>query len=205
MSLLFSKRCEKCKNWRRHCNYIWWIAQLITHKGMFSWSARNLHSICVLPKKVLPCGYFILTFETVSDDWPGSFAEILISKTDQIDQNWHFWLIFGISKHLKGQLWPCVCQSRFCLFLPHPLPHLRGQLWPRVCQSRFCLFLPRPLPHLRGQLWPRVCQSRFSFRNIEIKKYRNIEIQNYRNIEIQNCILARRSSLGLPPGGRHRT
>ena len=84
------------------------------------------------------------------------------------------------------------------LFIPP-----RSVVTPR--QSRFCLFLPRPLPHLRGQLWPRVCQSRFSFRNIEIKKYRNIEIQNYRNIEIQNCILARRSSLGPPPGGRHRT
>ena len=46
------------------------------------------------------------------------------------------------SKHLKGQLWPRVSESRFCLFLP--CPPSPGQLWPRVSKSRFCLFLPCP-------------------------------------------------------------
>ena len=66
------------------------------------------------------------------------------------------------SKHLKGQLWPRVCDEkclwRFCLFLPSPPPRSVVTHPP----SRFCLFLP-------------------------------------------NCILAWRSSLGPPPGGRHRT
>ena len=76
------------------------------------------------------------------------------------------------SKHLKGQLWPRVCDeicNVFAYSCPAPLP---GQFWPRVsdekCLWRFSVTEGQLWPRVsdKGQLWPRVsdvkCLWRFS-------------------------------------------
>ena len=83
-----------------------------------------------------------------------------------------------ISKHLKGQLWPPSLGNVFVYSCPTPLP---GQLWPPL-GNVFAYSCPTPLP---GQLWP--------------------PLGNVFAYSCPNCIPARRSSLGPPPGGRHRT
>ena len=82
------------------------------------------------------------------------------------------------SKHLKGQFWPRVSLSRFCLFLPCPpsqvscdpvsVCHVFAYSCPAppprlvVTPCQFVTFLLIPaLPPLPGQLWPRVSLSRF--------------------------------------------
>ena len=96
-----------------------------------------------------------------------------------------YFLIQLQSKHLKGQLWPRGCHV-FVYSCPTPLP---GQLWPCV-RHVFVYSFPTPLP---GQLWPRVGHVFVYFCPAPPPPFR------------PNCILAWRSSLGLPPGGRHRT
>ena len=101
------------------------------------------------------------------------------------------------SKHLKGQLWPPL-GNVFAYSGPTPLPGqswpplgnvfayscptpLPGQLWPPLGDV-FAYSCPTPLP---GQLWP-LLGDVFAY-------------------SCPNCIPARRSCLGPPPGGRHRT
>ena len=52
-----------------------------------------------------------------------------------------------ISKHLKGQLWPRVCQWRFSVIpAPPPPPSQRLVVTPRVSVTFFCYSCPIPSP-----------------------------------------------------------
>ena len=81
------------------------------------------------------------------------------------------------SKHLKGQLWPRV-RDVFAYSCPAPPPLVS-------CDPAFVTFL----------LIPAYDRNFMFFHFLDQKFW----------LPAPNCILAQRSSLGPPPGGRHRT
>ena len=133
----------------------------------------------ILPKPILHFGnhFFLLIHVWLAKCYEDSFGDIQ-------------------SKHLKGQLWPRV-SNVFAYSCPAPLP---GQLWPRV-SNVFVYSCPAPLP---GQLWPRISDVFHGFGWVFMVPgwFFMVFLQN---VPAPNCILARQSSLGPPPGGRHRT
>ena len=111
--------------------------------------------------------------------WFHQFGQKLLSKREGVD--------FFAQKTFWGIFWT---KSRLLPMARHTSKHLKDQLWPRVSKV-FLLFLPRPPPPSQRPVV--IHGSRLFFHDFS-PKYTG-----------PNCILARRSSLGPPPGGRHRT
>ena len=148
--------------------------------------ARPGDYLCVIQRKENICPRFLIC----------PYFFIFLGKHLLSDRN--SYEIFIQSKHLKGQLWPRVCNeicNVFAYSCPAPLP---GQLWPRVCDGILNVFF--------GKRIIRNIQNKYEKKSTWFLMVPGWFFMVFlQNVPAPNCILARRSSLGPPPGGRHRT